>query len=136
MTCQWVVPESNQTSKVSRFFSYWEASSPKSSATSNFCHASMPSFSTRLATSSRSSTVRGCGSPLSLCTKKAIGTPHWRWRDKVQSGRLAIMLCKRCFPQAGKNSVLSIPFNAVSRSVGLPSEGFLSMLANHCDVAR
>ena len=32
---------------------------------------------------------------------KAIGTPHCRCLDKVQSGRLAIMACKRARPQAG-----------------------------------
>ena len=37
-----------------------------------------------------------------LATKNGIGTPHCRWRDSVQSGRLAIMPCRRALPQAGK----------------------------------
>ena len=77
------------------------------------CHASMPPFSTRCATSSSSSGVRGCSAPVSLCRKNGIGTPHCRWRDSVQSGRLAIMPCRRAWPQAGKNSVASMPRSAV-----------------------
>ena len=69
----------------------------------------MPCCSISLATCSSSSGVRGCSSPVSLCTKKAIGTPHWRWRDSVQSGRLAIMPCRRAWPQSGKNVVSSMP---------------------------
>ena len=46
----------------------------------------MPSFSTRCATSSISSTVRGCSSPLALCRKNGIGTPQLRWREMHQSG--------------------------------------------------
>ena len=45
--------------------------------------------------------VRGCSSPVSLWMKNGIGTPHWRWRDSVQSGRLAIMPCSRAWPQSG-----------------------------------
>ncbi|CFW02907.1 Uncharacterised protein [Bordetella pertussis] len=86
---------------MSRFFSYSSASSPSSSRGSSDCQASMPPFSTRCAICSSSSTVRGCSSPVSLCTKKAIGTPHWRCRDSVQSGRLAIIACRRARPQAG-----------------------------------
>ncbi|MNN47587.1 hypothetical protein D3C81_1620150 [compost metagenome] len=77
-TCQWVVPESNQTSRVSAILSYWPASSPSSSAASSLNQASMPSFSTRLATSSISSTVRGCSSPVCLSRKNGIGTPQLR----------------------------------------------------------
>ena len=79
------------------------------------CHASMPPFSTRFATSSSSSGVRGCSAPVSLCRKNGIGTPHWRWRESVQSGRLAIMPCRRALPQSGKNCVFSMPRSAVSR---------------------
>src|SRR5476649_2711258 len=58
----------------------------------------MPLFSISLATCSSSSGVRGCSAPVSLWITKAIGTPHWRWRDRVQSGRLAIMPCRRALP--------------------------------------
>ncbi|MNM99969.1 hypothetical protein D3C81_1125490 [compost metagenome] len=77
-TCQCVVPESNQTSRVSLILSYCGASAPSSSAASSLNQASMPSTSTRLATSSISSTVRGCSSPLSLFRKNGIGTPQLR----------------------------------------------------------
>src|ERR1700730_10865641 len=62
-TCQCVVPESNHTSSVSRFFSYMLASSPSISCGSSVCHASIPLTSTRFATSSSNSSVRGCSSP-------------------------------------------------------------------------
>src|SRR5690606_39526982 len=51
-TVSCVVPESNQTSSVSRFFTYWSASSPSSSRGSSRCQASIPSRSMRCATSS------------------------------------------------------------------------------------
>ena len=57
--------------------------------------------STRLATASSSSMVRGCSAPVSLCTKNGMGTPHCRCRDSVQSGRLAIMPCRRALPHSG-----------------------------------
>ncbi|MNM99786.1 hypothetical protein D3C81_1123550 [compost metagenome] len=77
-TCQWVVPESNHTSRVSVILSYCSASAPSSSAASSLNQASMPSCSTRLATASISSTVRGCSSPVCLCRKNGIGTPQLR----------------------------------------------------------
>ena len=60
-------------------------------AASRSNQASMPSFSTRAATSSISSCVRGCSSCVCLCTNSAIGTPQVRWRDRHQSGRFSIM---------------------------------------------
>jgi hypothetical protein len=51
----------------------------------------MPAFSTRSATASSSSSVRGCNAPVLLCVKNGIGTPHCRWRESVQSGRFAII---------------------------------------------
>jgi hypothetical protein len=95
----------------------------------------MPSFSTRCATCSSNSGVRGCNSPVSLCRKKGIGTPQLRWRETHQSGRLAIIACRRAWPQSGKNFVASTAASAVSRSVR-PSCGWRSMPTNHCDVAR
>ncbi|MNY19839.1 hypothetical protein D3C86_1532930 [compost metagenome] len=135
ITCQWVVPESNQTSRVSLILSYWAASSPSSSAASSLNQASMPCCSTRRATCSISSTVRGCSSPLSLCRKNGIGTPQLRWREMHQSGRLAIMPCRRAWPQPGTNSVRSMAASARSRRLA-PAAGCLSMPTNHCAVAR
>ena len=54
--------------------------------------------------------------------KKGMGTPHWRWRDSVQSGRFAIMPCSRAWPQSGKKRVASTARKAVARS---GSAGFL-----------
>ena len=62
----------------------------------------MPSFSTRFATSSINSCVRGCSSCVCLCTNSAMGTPQVRWRDRHQSGRFSIMLKMRCSPQRGR----------------------------------
>ncbi len=45
--------------------------------------------------------VRGWSSPLSLCRKNGMGTPQLRWREMHQSGRLAIMSCRRALPLAG-----------------------------------
>ncbi len=59
--------------------------------------------STRWATASISSTVRGCSSPLSLWVKKGIGTPQLRWREMHTSraGRRSLP-CSRAWPQAGR----------------------------------
>ncbi len=61
----------------------------------------MPPSATRSATCSSSSGVCGCGSPVSLCTNIASGTPQARWREMHQSGRVSIMLVMRCSPQSG-----------------------------------
>ncbi|CKT30107.1 Uncharacterised protein [Mycobacterium tuberculosis] len=45
--------------------------------------------------------VRGCSSPESLCRKNGIGTPQLRWRLMHQSGRPAIMSCRRALPFSG-----------------------------------
>ena len=82
------------------------------------------------ATCSISSCVRGCSSPLSLCTNSGIGTPQVRWREMHQSGRLAIMPVMRCSPHAG---VQRTP--RMSRSVWARSPR-CSMLMNHWGVAR
>src|SRR5260364_237240 len=46
------------------------------------------------------SSVRGCSAPVSLWIKQAIGTPHCRCRDRVQSGRCAIIWAARPGPRA------------------------------------
>ena len=73
---------------------------------SSVCHASSPPCSTRRATSSRSSSVRGCSSPVSLRTKNGIGTPHCRCRDIVQSGRLAIIPAAAPCPRPDRTALL------------------------------
>jgi hypothetical protein len=123
-------PESAQTSITSFTFSYWSASAPRSSAGSSANQASMPPFSTRAATASISSCVRGCSSPVLLCTKSAIGTPHVRWRDTHQSGRFSIMPVMRCSPHAGVHFTCLMSRSAFAR------RPFWSMLMNHWGVAR
>ena len=61
----------------------------------------MPPASTRAAAASISCWVRGCSSPVTLCTNSGIGTPQVRWREMHQSGRLSIMPVMRGSPQAG-----------------------------------
>ena len=121
ITERWVVPESNHTSSVSFILTYWSASSPSKSFASSENQASIPDFSTRSATCSVSSAVRGCSFPFSLCRKKGIGTPQLRWRETHQSGRPLIIASSRARPQAGKNSVASTAFSAICRSVDWPS---------------
>ena len=123
------MPESNQTSSVSvhllvvRRVVAEQLLGGRCAATPR-CRPARP----RCATCSSSASVRGCSSPVSLCTKNGIGTPHCRWRDSVQSGRLAIMPCRRALPQLGKNCVASMPRSAVARSV---SGGFVAVEARH-----
>ena len=71
--------------------------------------------STRAATASISSAVRGCSSPVCLCTNSAIGTPQVRWREMHQSGRLSIMPVMRCSPQAGVHCTCLMSRSACAR---------------------
>ena len=59
-----------------------------------------------------------------------MGTPHSRWREMHQSGRVAIMLRMRSWPQAGYHSTSSTAFSAC------PRKPFSSRAMNHCSVAR
>ena len=102
------------------------AESPR---TSSVCHASMPPFSTRCATSSSSASVRGCSAPVSLCTKNGIGTPHWRCarqrpvgpvRDHAVEPRLAPGR-----EELGRLDAARAPSRAASRS------GFAAVPAGH-----
>ena len=70
------------------------------------------------------------GSPLSLLTNTAIGTPQARWRDTHQSGRVLIMPFKRFLPVSGTKRVSSMALSALSRSA------MVSMEMNHCVVLR
>ena len=79
---------------------------------------------------SNNSTLRGCGNCVTLSTSSVIGTPQVRWREMHQSGRPAIMLVMRSSPQPGIQRTRLI---AASASARRPA---LSMLMNHCGVAR
>ena len=59
-----------------------------------------------------------------------MGTPHTRWREMHQSGRVATMLEMRSSPQAGIHFTCLIASSACSR------KSFRSMPMNHCSVAR
>ena len=81
-------------------------------------------------------------SPHLVQSTAGIGTPHTRWREMHQSGRLATMLYMRSWPQEGIHFTWwSIASLAASRSVrfsplGPASFGSPSRLMNHCEVAR
>jgi hypothetical protein len=60
-----------------------------------------------------------------------MGTPHSRWREMHQSGRVAIMLPMRSSPQAGYQRTFLIASSVRSRSRPSPSRAM-----NHCSVAR
>ena len=60
-----------------------------------------------------------------------MGTPHSRWREMHQSGRVAIMLLMRSSPQAGNHFTRPMPSSARSRRRPSPSRA-----TNHCSVAR
>ena len=47
----------------------------------------------------------------------AMGTPHMRWREMHQSGRVAIMLAMRSSPQAGSHFTFAISSRARWRRV-------------------
>ena len=126
-----MTPESNQTSRVSWTFSYSAApATPIRSAASRVNQASTPWASTRRATASISSGVRGCRSPVSLWTSRGMGTPQVRWREMHQSGRLRIMASMRDWPQSGVQVTRSISRRAASRNP------CFSMPMNHWGVAR
>jgi hypothetical protein len=60
-----------------------------------------------------------------------MGTPQSRWREMHQSGRVAIMLWMRSWPQAGNHLTFAIASSARSRRRPSPSRAM-----NHCSVAR
>src|SRR6185312_2297318 len=68
-------------------------------------------------------------------TNFAIGTPQTRWREMVQSGRVATMFEIRSSPQAGSHLTFLISSNARLRNVPPPGIG-VSIEMNHCSVAR
>src|SRR6185369_133367 len=71
--------------------------------------------------------------------KTAMGTPQIRWREMVQSGRVAIMLEMRSCPHEGSQTTLAISSSVRWRKlVAAPSGAVIgvSMEMNHCSVAR
>jgi hypothetical protein len=81
-------------------------------------------------------------SPHAVQSSAGIGTPHTRWREMHQSGRLVTMLKMRSRPHAGIHVTWwSMAWAAASRSVRVwPSSpviaGSPSRRTNHCEVAR
>ena len=59
-----------------------------------------------------------------------MGTPQVRWRDRHQSGRFSIIPVMRDSPHSGVHFTC-----LMSRSVPA-RRPWLSMLINHCEVAR
>ena len=92
----WVLPESNQTSRMSVTFSHsscgWSLARKRALAPSSN-QASAPSFSKAsliraLTAGSRRISAVPSGRRL---TKQVSGTPQARWRDSTQSGRASII---------------------------------------------
>src|SRR6202451_1317261 len=75
------------------------------------------------------------GLPQDSHKNTAMGTPHTRWREMHQSGRVAIMFDKRSSPHAGSHFPFLMSSIVRERSVPPPSMG-VSMEMNHCSVAR
>ncbi len=108
------------------------------SSTEYLCHASAPSSWNR-PTTRRFNAASFSGVWHLLHRKTAIGTPHSRWREMHQSGRVAIMFEMRSCPHAGSQVTRLISSSARCRNVvSLPSAFFsgVSMPMNHCSVAR
>ena len=147
-TASWLEPESNQTSRMlllpleGRPAAAGHVSpAGTNSSIGRSYHASAPCSSNTFAACSTISAVR-IASPQLVQSSAGIGTPHARWREMHQSGRLATMLKMRSWPHGGIHSTsLSIAWSAASRSVcgERPSgvtTGSPSIRMNHCDVAR
>src|SRR6195256_1996918 len=106
-TASWLDPESNQTSRmfISRskleplHFGQVMPSGMNSSVGRSY-QASAPYRSKTLAVFSTSA-GEVIASPHVVQSTAGIGTPHTRWREMHQSGRLATMLYIRSCPQAG-----------------------------------
>src|SRR5581483_6389682 len=103
-------PDSNQTSRMS--ISLRKSLLPqlaqevffgRRSATSCLYQASAPSFS-KSATMDLLILESLSGSWQALQRKTAMGTPQMRWREMVQSGRVATMLEMRSSPQLGSQA--------------------------------
>src|SRR5271166_4720097 len=130
------LPESNHTSRMSSVFA--NASPPHlehrvlgalKSLAGRMYHASVPSrakISSVRCIEARSSVTVAQVSHLSA----GIGTPHARWREMHQSGRVSVMLRMRSRDHGGNQLAPSISATIFSRN---PS---WSMLRNHCSVAR
>ncbi len=129
-------PDSNQTSRMSRPFSNSlppqarqavpaGTKSPASRLYQELEPSAANDFST-FSTAAGSSSA----SPQVLQKKAGRGTPQSRWREMHQSGRPAIMLAMRSWPQAGSQAAPWMASRALARSPAW------SMAMNHWAVAR
>src|SRR6516225_8778263 len=69
----------------------------------------------------------------------AMGTPHTRWREMHQSGRVWIMFERRSSPQPGSHFTFLISSSVRVRRVSFlpaPAGIGVSIEMNHCSVAR
>src|SRR5207249_11151696 len=79
------------------------------------------------------------GLPQPLQANTAMGTPHTRWREMHQSGRVSTMLEMRSSPHAGSHLIFLISSSARVRNVPagiVPLDMGVSIEMNHCSVAR
>ena len=97
-TASWLDPESNHTSRMSRSRSKLVPPqsghanpSGRNSSSGRSYHASAPYVSKTAAALSTIAEVR-IASPHFVQSTAGIGTPHARWREMHQSGRLSTML--------------------------------------------
>src|SRR2546421_3843632 len=142
-TASWLDPESNQTSRmfISRsklvppHFGHVRPAGMKSLVGRSY-HESAPNRSNTPAAFSTSAGVT-IASPHRVQSTAGIGTPHTRWREMHQSGRLATMLYIRSWPHDGIHfTSWSMASSAAWRSVLPLMTGLPSSAMNHCDVAR
>src|SRR5712692_5921083 len=137
-TASWLDPESNQTSRM--FISRSKLVPPHlghvspagmKSLVGRSYHASAPYRSKIPAAFSTSAGVT-IASPHFVQSTAGIGTPHTRWREMHQSGRLATMLYIRSWPHDGIHfTSLSIASSAAWRSVLPPMTGLPSRSEEH-----
>src|SRR5512140_1105772 len=79
-------------------------------------HASAPDFANN-STTLRFTALSLSGLPQSTHKKTAMGTPHTRWREMHQSGRVSIMLERRSSPHAGSHFTFLISCSVRERKV-------------------
>ena len=130
-TKAWVEPDSNQTSTMSRTWSYSSALyvSPRKSWAGRANQESEPSASKIEAMRSSTAGSRS-GWPSFFEVNSAIGTPQARWRLMHQSGRPETMAWMRLRPWGGTQRVSSMACSALARN------SFFSIEMNHCGVVR
>src|SRR4029453_18481139 len=106
-TASWLDPESNNTSRM--FISFSNADSPhgghvspggRKSTTGRSYHEWAP-WSSKMLAACRTSSELVIASPHRVQSTAGMGTPHARWREMHQSGRLKTMLEMRSCPHDG-----------------------------------